>query len=165
MNKLESMWYHKAPKNGPLASSHIAVTFCALVKNKMIVPNLLDLEFDGVPKDFSDRSLSPLDYCLAYTDGVLFDEQIKAKYREAVVELFDSGKIYHLVADEGFMYQVEDGEFEYTLKCTWRNVDILADWLQKNIIEGKAPLSKGHLAKIQAPSRLSRFIHKLKSGF
>lgn len=133
MNKLESIWYHEAPKNGPLASSHIAVAFCALVKNKMIVPNLLDLEFEGIPKNFGDRSLSPLDYCLAYTDGVLLDEQIKAKYREAIVELFESGKIYKPVADEAFMTQQENSESDYTLECTWDNVDILAYWLQKNV--------------------------------
>lgn len=133
MNKLESIWYHEAPKNGPLASSHIAVTFCALVKNKMIVPNLLDLEFEGIPKDFSDHLLSPLDYCLAYTDGVLLDAQIKAKYRGAIIELFEGGKIYHIIADESSMNQQENSEFDYTLECTWHNVDVLADWLRENV--------------------------------
>lgn len=133
IRKIDSMWRHEAPGNGPLASSHIAVTFCALVKSDMIVQDLLNLEFEGIPNDFSDRSLSPMDYCLAYTDGELFDYYIKAKYREAIIELFEGGKIFSLVADEHFMKHIEDGEYEYTLECTWENVDILADWLWKNV--------------------------------
>lgn len=127
------MWWHESPEGGPLASSHIAITFCALVKNNMIVKNLLDLEFDGIPKDFSDRSLSPMDYCLAYTDGELFDHYIKARYREAVVELFESNKIFNLITDENFMSHVEDSEYAYMLKCTWGNVDILANWLRQHM--------------------------------
>jgi len=131
--KLDSMWWHEAPKNGPLASSHIAVLFCALVKNNMIVKDLLSLEFEGIPNDFSNRSLSPMEYCLAYIDGELFSSYIKAKYRENVVNLLDDNKFYNIVADESFMSHIEDSEFDYTLKCTWGNVDILANWLQQHI--------------------------------
>ena len=157
--KLDSMWWHEAPKNGPLASSHIAILFCALVKNSMIVKDLLAFEFDEIPKNFSDRSLSPMDYCLAYTDGELFDHYVKAKYRKAVVELFEGNEIFKLITDEGFMSHVEDSEFDYTLKCTWGNVDILANWLQQNITDGtqieQSEQSNGH------PKGFQRWLRKL----
>lgn len=134
--KIDSMWWHESPENGPLASSHIAVVFCALVKSEMIVKDLLSLEFEGIPKDFSDRSLSPMDYCLAYTDGELFDHYVKARYREAITILFDGNKIYDLIMDEKLLSHTTGGSSSYTLECTWGNVDALANWLQQNIVTG-----------------------------
>lgn len=148
MNKIDSMWWHESPKNGPLASSHIAVLFCALVKNDMIVKSLLNLEFDGIPKNFSDRTLSPMDYCLAYTDGEIFDDYIKAKYRDVVTLLFDGNKIYDLLMDEQRMSHAISGEHAgYTLECNWQNVDSLADWLQQNMVTATYPTKTPQIKK------------------
>lgn len=132
MRKLDSMWYHEAPGNGPFASSHIAVAFCAFVKCDMVVDDLLAFEFDGIPRNFDDDSLSPMDYCLAYTDGELFDMYIKSKYRKSISELFDGDRIYDLIFKlEGLDH---DTRYEaYTLKCTWHNVDVLAQWLNQEL--------------------------------
>lgn len=153
------MWWHESPESGPLASSHIAITFCALVKNNMIVKNLLDLEFDGIPKDFSDRSLSPMDYCLAYTDGELFDHYIKAKYREAIVVLFDGNKIYGLIMDESLLSHTTSDSSSYTLECNWSNVDILANWLQQNIITSAQ--IKQHKQSTNHMNGLKKWLQKL----
>ena len=40
--------------------------FIALVEHGMIVDDLLALEFEGIPNNFEDRSLSPMDYCIVY---------------------------------------------------------------------------------------------------
>jgi|GEM_PF-1603808 len=159
IRKIDSMWRHEAPESGPLASSHISVTFCALVKSGMIVQDLLNLEFEGTPNDFSDKSLSPMDYCVAYTDGELFDHYIKARYREAVVELFESNKIFNLITDESFMSHIEDSEFDYTLKCTWGNVDILANWLQQHI--AASAQIKQHKQSTNRLKGLKKWLQKL----
>ena len=130
MRKLDSMWYHEAPVNGKLASSHIAIVFCALVERGMIVDDLLALEFEGIPNNFEDWSLSPMDYCIAYTDGEIFDIYIKQKYRKFVSELFDEDKVYDLLFSLDGMEHDTKHE-TYTLKCTWHNVDVLADWLRR----------------------------------
>lgn len=130
MNKLDSMWYHEMPASGKLASSHIAVAFCALVRNGMIIDDLLAMKFEGIPNDFSNRKLSPMDYCIAYTDGEIFDIYIKPKYRKAISNFFDSDQIFEVITTlEGLERDEKQGS--YTLKCTWHNVDILADWLSQ----------------------------------
>ncbi len=132
MNKLESMWWHESPENGKLASSHIAVSFCALVRCDMIVDDLLEMEFEGIPNTFDDESISPMEYCLAYTDGEISDTYIKPKYRKVISELFDSNKLIET------MYSLEEMRQDsmnptYTIECTWHNVDVLADWLQEHV--------------------------------
>lgn len=129
MNKLDSMWYHESPGNGRLASSHIAIVFCALVKNGMVADDLLEMVFEGIPNNFNDKSLSPMDYCLAYTDGEIFDIYIKPKCRKVISGLFDSNQIFEIIfAIEGLEHDRENET--YTLKSNWHNVDILADWLE-----------------------------------
>ncbi|HSW92150.1 MAG TPA: hypothetical protein VLG09_05900 [Candidatus Saccharimonadales bacterium] len=132
MIKLESMWWHESSENGKLASSHIAVSFCALVRCGMIIEDLLEMEFEGIPNSFDDESISPMEYGLAYTDGEIFDIYIKPKYRKAVSGLFDSNKLIET------MYSLEEMRQDsknptYTIECTWHNVDVLADWLQEHV--------------------------------
>lgn len=132
MTKLESMWWHESPQNGKLASSHIAVSFCALVRCGMIVNDLLEMEFEGVPNTFNDESISPMDYCLAYTDGEISDRYIKPKYRKVVSDLYTSNRLIEV------MYSLDEIQQDlqnptYTIECTWHNVDALTGWLQKNI--------------------------------
>jgi hypothetical protein len=124
------MWYHEMPASGKLASSHIALVFCALVQNNMIVDDLLAMEFEDIPNDFKNHKLSPMDYCLAYTDGEIYDQYIKAKYRKTITDLFDSGQIFQMLfAIEGLEH---DHKHEtYTLKCNWQNVDVIANWLKR----------------------------------
>jgi hypothetical protein len=130
MRKLDSMWYHEMPASGKLASSHIAVVFCALVKNGMIASDLLSMEFDGVPNDFTNHRLSPMDYCIAFIDGEIFDVYIKAKYRKSIANLFDNNQIYEILLTlEGLEHDRKHDT--YTLKCSWRNVDVLARWLNR----------------------------------
>lgn len=135
MQKLDSIWWHKAPENGDLASSHIAIIFCALVKCGVIVKDLLEFEFNEIPSNLSNKKLSPLDYCLAYTDGELFDDYIQPTYRKQVAELFESNKIYDLIADENFMSHQARNASSYTLECSWQNVDILAAWIKTNFVQ------------------------------
>lgn len=132
MSKLESMWWHESSKNGKLASSHIAVSFCALVRCGMIVDDLLEMEFEGIPNTFDDESISPMEYCLAYTDGEISDTYIKPKYRKVISELFDSNKLTET------MYSLEEIRHDnknptYTIECSWHNVNVLAGWLQENV--------------------------------
>lgn len=129
MNKLDSMWYHEGPDSGPLASSHIALVFCALVKCKMIDDGLLEMEFEDIPNDFSDKSLSPMEYFLAYTDGELRDIYIKPKFRKALTEIYDGDKIYDTLFNlKGLEH---DNKYEtYTLKCNWHNVEVCSNWLK-----------------------------------
>lgn len=129
MIKLDSIWYHEAPGNGKLASSHIALMFCALAKDHMIVNDLLEMQFLDIPNDIADRSVSPMDYFLAYTDGELRDTYVKPKYRKKFTELYDGDKIYDTIFNlDGMEHDTKNKT--YTLKCTWHNVDILADWLR-----------------------------------
>lgn len=130
MNKLDSMWWHEEAGNGKLASSHIAVVFCALVRSGMIVSDLLEMEFEGIPNNFADESISPMEYCLAYTDGVLFDMYIKPKFRKFIVELHETDKIYEIINTLAGLEHDPKNE-TYTLKCTWKNVDTLTEWLQQ----------------------------------
>lgn len=133
MRKLDSMWYHEMPASGKLASSHIAVLFCALVQNDMIVNDLLSMEFEGIPNDFTDRKLSPMDYCIAFTDGEIYDMYIKAKYRKVISQLYESNQIFDIIFTlDGLEH--ERGNRAYTLKCSWHNVDVLADWLHRQIM-------------------------------
>ena len=133
MHKLDSMRYHEMPASGKLASSHIAVLFCALVQNNMIVNGLLSMEFDGIPNDFTDRKLSPMDYCVAFTDGEIYDMYIKAKHRKAISDLYESNQIFDIIFTlEGLEHK--RGNRNYTLKCTWHNVDVIANWLNRQII-------------------------------
>jgi hypothetical protein len=134
VRKLDSMWYHEMPASGKLASSHIAILFCALAQCGMITNDLLSMEFDGLANDFSDRSLSPMDYCLAYTDGEIFDIYIKVKYRKVIKDLFASNLIYKV------LYELDDLEHDqkyelYTIKCNWHNVDVLAVWLNRQFLQ------------------------------
>jgi hypothetical protein len=127
------MWYHEMPVSGKLATSHIAILFCALVQNRMIIDSLLSMEFDGIPNDFKNRKISPLDYCIAYTDGEIFDMYIKAKYRRIIADLFDSNEIFDMLFSlEGLEH--DHKQETYTIKCTWHNVDVCADWLNRQIL-------------------------------
>jgi hypothetical protein len=124
------MWYHEMSASGKLASSHIALVFCALVQNNMIVDDLLAMEFEDIPNDFKNHKLSPMDYCLAYTDGEIYDQYIKAKYRKTITDLFDSGQIFQILfAIEGLEHDYKHET--YTLKCNWQNVDVIANWLKR----------------------------------
>jgi hypothetical protein len=132
MNKLDSMWWHEAKGNGKLASSHTAVLFCALAKNGMIVDDLLEMEFKKIPGDLSDETLSPMDYCLAYTDGELFEEYVKPGYRKLVKHLYETNKIYDIISSlEGLEHDMKNST--YTLKCSWKNVKTLSEWLKSQL--------------------------------
>lgn len=129
MIKLDSMWWHESPENGDLASAHIAVLFCALVRANMIVKDLLDFEFEGVPKTFDDEKFSPMKYCLAYTDGEIFDDYIVPKYREVVSRLCEDNKITEVLYSSGDFEHYGRNK-TYTLVCNWHNVKTLKAWLQ-----------------------------------
>ena len=130
MRKLDSMWYHEMPTSGKLASSHIALLFCALAQSDMIVDDLLLMEFEGISNDFKNRKLSPLDYYIAYTDGEIYDKYIKTKYRTTITDLYDSNQIYEMLFTmEGLEHDHKNEA--YTLKCSWQNVDIIAGWLKR----------------------------------
>lgn len=129
MIKLDSMWWHESPENGELASAHIAVLFCALVRADMIVKDLLDFEFEGIPKTFDDEKISPMKYCLAYTDGEIFDDYIVPKYREVVSRLCEDNKITEVLYSSGDFEHYGRNK-TYTLVCNWHNVKTLKAWLQ-----------------------------------
>lgn len=130
MRKLDSMWWHESPANGKLASSHIAILFCALARGGMIIQHLLELEFDGIPSAFDDESLSPMEYCLAYTDGEIYDDYIRPKYRKAIAELCDSDEITRkLFSLDDFEHSTSNKT--YTLVCSWHNVEVLKSWLRQ----------------------------------
>lgn len=130
MRKLESMWWHESPQNGKLASSHIAVLFCALARNNMIAPSLMKLEFEGTSGALDDESLSPLDYLLAYTDGELYDDYIRPTYRKVISDLYDSGGIMEIFFTLDGLEHTGRSD-AYTLTCTWHNVEVLRGWLQE----------------------------------
>lgn len=132
MTKLESMWWHESSQNGKLASSHIAVSFCALVRCSMIVDDLLEMEFEGIPNTFDNESISPMDYCLAYTDGEVFDTYIKPKYRKTISDLYNSDELTNVMYMlDGIRHDTKNPT--YTIECSWHNVDVLATWLRRNI--------------------------------
>ncbi len=131
MNKLESIWYHEAaPGSGKLASSHIAVLFCAMAKNGMIVGELLEMEFEGIPNPI-DESISPMDYLIAYTDGQLYDYYVVPAYREAMVSFFDSNDMLISLFEGTLIEGLEFSSTEevYTLECNWYNVHKVTEWL------------------------------------
>lgn len=136
MNKLDSIWYHQgAPGSNELASSHIALSFCALVRADMIVKDLLEMEFDNVRNTLDDESISPLEYMIAYTDGELYDAFVKQQYRDLVSKLFDSNEIFDVLESlAGLEREDKYVDSAYSLKCTWKNVDILADWFKKTVV-------------------------------
>lgn len=86
----------------------------------MIVSDLADMEFDSVPS-FKDRRLSPMEYCLAYTDGVIYEEYVVRKYREQVIIMMDNGDLYKLLAENDSLSR--QGKGTYNLKDSWNNVD------------------------------------------
>ncbi len=129
MIKLDSMWWHESPESGGLASAHIAVLFCALVRADMIVKDLLDFEFEGIPKTFDDEKISPMKYCLAYTDGEIFDDYIVPKYREVVSRVSEDNKITEVLYSSGDFEHYGRNK-TYTLVCNWHNVKTLKAWLQ-----------------------------------
>lgn len=134
MNKLDSIWYHEgAPGSSELASSHIAVLFCALVVSNMITEDLLGMEFEGIPNTFNNESLSPMDYLIAYTDGELYDIYIKPKYRTAITTLFSGDDMVKLLDGsliDGLEYDTRCKT--YSLKCNWHNVHVIADLLHQH---------------------------------
>lgn len=130
MLKLDSMWWHESPENGELASSHIAVLFCALVRANMIVKELLDLEFKGIPKTFDNERISPMKYCLAYTDGEIFDDYIVPIYREVLSKLCKDDEITRVLYSSDDFEHIGRNEV-YTLACNWHNVNTLKTWLQQ----------------------------------
>ncbi len=130
MNKLDSMWYHEGKNNGELASSHIFVFFCALVRSGMVVSDLLEMEFENVPRAFDDETISPMEYCLAYTDGEILDVYIKSEYRESVSDFYENNEFSQLIYDEA-MFEHDTKNEAYTLKCTWHNVNALARELER----------------------------------
>jgi hypothetical protein len=131
VHKIDSIWWHNSPVNGPLALSYIGVSFCALVQNGMIVPEVTELVFENVPK-LQDRKISPVDYAIAYTDGVLYEEYIVKAYRDRVTAIFENSELYTLMAKDGFLDHAK-GAGAYTLKNNWSNVDNLAKQLHKII--------------------------------
>lgn len=131
MIKLDSMWWHESPENGDLASAHIAVLFCALVRAGMIVKDLLNFEFEDVPRTFDDEKISPMKYCLAYTDGEIFDDYIIPKFRKAVSKLCENDEITDILySSDNFEHSGRDKT--YTLVCNWHNVETLKTWLMQN---------------------------------
>lgn len=88
------------------------------------------MEFDLVP-DFNDRKLSPVEYCLAYTDGVIYEEYIVKKYREQMAALIESGELYEFLAESKSLSHKGNGA--YTLQDSWDNVDGLLLELAKRL--------------------------------
>ena len=127
MLKIDSIWWHNAPESGPLASSFLGVLFCALMKNDMVVSDLANMKFDEVP-GFASRKFSPVEYCLAYTDGSLYDTSIKPKYRKTITDMYESEDVFRLLNDQT-IFDHTNSKYAYTLKDTWGNVDMLANKL------------------------------------
>ena len=131
MIKLDSMWWHESPENGELASAHIAVLFCALVRADMIVKDLLDFEFEGIPKTFDDEKISPMKYCLAYTDGEIFDDHIVPEHRDVISKLCEDDELTKILySSDNFEHTGRNKT--YTLACSWHNVETLKSWLQQH---------------------------------
>jgi hypothetical protein len=99
----------------------------------MVVDDLLEMEFEGIPNTFDDESISPMEYCLAYTDGEISDRYIKPKYRKTISDLYNSDKLTEIMYSLDEMRQDTTKNSTYTIECTWHNVDVLADWLRENV--------------------------------
>lgn len=55
----------------------------------MIVDDLLEVEFDGIPNTLNNESISHMKYLLTYTDGELLDVYIRSSKRKSVPEFYN----------------------------------------------------------------------------
>lgn len=135
MNTLDSIWWHEAAGRGRLASSHVAIVFCALVENSMIISEVSDAYYPNIPK-ISERLLSPMEYLVAYADGVIAGQFVVTKYRDKIATMISDGTMYDALFDNGLV-QDATGVEPYTLECSWQNVDIFSEWIRREVVEAR----------------------------
>ncbi len=104
-----------------------AIFFLRACKNGMIVDDLLEMEFDGIPNTLNNESISPMKYLLAYTDGELLDVYIRSSKRKSVSEFYND-HYASVIFDENKFEHYNQYE-TYSLKCNWHNVKVLSEIL------------------------------------
>ena len=93
----------------------------------MIVDDLLEMEFDGIPNTLNNESISPMKYLLAYTDGELLDVYIRSSKRKSVSEFYNDHYASFIFDENKFEHY---NHYEtYSLKCNWHNVKVLSEIL------------------------------------